>query len=755
MAADVELVAKLREGGMQRPKTTIAEARHAGLSLAVACALLEKESSGGQNVFGQDPTIFVKAGEVTREKYLEYKRQRVASGNKLMQGVGPCQLTWWEFQDAADEAGGCWKPELNIRVGFRRMADLIERNGPAEGARIYNGSGDRAVKYSQDLLARTRRWEQLLAGMSVPGPGPRLLRRGAEGELVKRLTRRLSFVHSRATGKPYLDGARGRFDRETEAALKAFQREHELDDDGTFGRLSADKLRKAVEREKRRREQLGGGTQPGKEPPAAEPARGDLASLVERALRTDRRHDAALEDLLAYGLGRRRQLKRLVEQQAHSPEALLSEIVAILLRIEDDVEELKKAEQQEPATAEPVALADAPGAPDAAAPVMVEALVEVPAASGGQTTKVPATVTQVEPPPPSAPEGPASPHMNATAGRAVALTAAALADLPDRAIAGMIREHDEAIDVARGVLVERFTRYEDELARLRPRDKRGKSGKSGGSATPGGPPAGGGKVKPGKGRGGGAPTGGSVADIRLGDQAHLVRASKIALSRFLAAKGSPEHVALRRALKREARGRKRGEIATRTWEKGVRASQHLLKREVTGVMDGELQRLLERYWPSDSAMRRLLRSSAGWRLIKGQVSPNFNLREFACKDGTPYVQGLVREQGLTEKHARARAGELAKRLERVRKAGGDRKLVLTSVYRTIAHNAAQPGSATNSSHLRGFAADIQPPAGVSLAVHRQHVRAAFEAGVGFYPPANGNFVHGDFDMKLGRRDWTP
>jgi hypothetical protein len=327
--------------------------------------------------------------------------------------------------------------------------------------------------------------------------------------------------------------------------------------------------------------------------------------------------------------------------------------------------------------------------------------------------------------------------------------------MSDRAVARLIREHDAAIGVARGVLVERFAGYEAELARLGrlARPGGGKVTPGGGKVTPGGkvrPP--GGKVIPGAGPVN--PGKGSVADIRLGDQAHIVRASKIALARFLAAKGNQEHVPLRRALRREAIGRKRGEIATQNWQKGVRAAQHLTGQKATGVMDGELQKTLQRHWPSDSALRRLMRGTPAWRLIKGQLSPNFNLREFACKDGTPYVTGLVREQGLTKEQAKQRARELAKRLERVRKADGDRKITLTSVYRTVAHNAKQPGAVKNSSHLRGFAADIPAPQGVSLETHHKHVRAAFEAGVGYYPPPRGSFVHGDFDAKLGlARNW--
>ncbi|HET8951208.1 MAG TPA: DUF882 domain-containing protein, partial [Solirubrobacteraceae bacterium] len=145
-----------------------------------------------------------------------------------------------------------------------------------------------------------------------------------------------------------------------------------------------------------------------------------------------------------------------------------------------------------------------------------------------------------------------------------------------------------------------------------------------------------------------------------------------------------------------------------------------------------------------------------WRAIPGQISPNFNLRELACSDAgrTPYIAGLMREQGLTKKEARARAKALARRLERLRKLGGDRPLLITSAFRTRAYNATLPGAATNSAHTRGFAVDTPPPRGVSLSQHRAHVMEAFECGVGYYPRGRGYFVHGDFDHTLGgRRTW--
>ena len=157
---DHVLISRLRAGGIATPRVAVDEARRAGLPLPFACALLEKESAGGHNVFGHDASIFSGAGAVTREKYLAYKRLR---GRTKMQGVGPVQLTWWELQDAADREGGCWRPEINMRVGFRHLAELIREHGESDGARRYNGSGDAAAAYSAELLTRARRWERILA----------------------------------------------------------------------------------------------------------------------------------------------------------------------------------------------------------------------------------------------------------------------------------------------------------------------------------------------------------------------------------------------------------------------------------------------------------------------------------------------------------------------------------------------------------------------------------------------------------------
>jgi uncharacterized protein YcbK (DUF882 family) len=252
------------------------------------------------------------------------------------------------------------------------------------------------------------------------------------------------------------------------------------------------------------------------------------------------------------------------------------------------------------------------------------------------------------------------------------------------------------------------------------------------------------------------PLGGKAINTTLGDRGVFVRRSKIALSRYLAKKGNSEHRALRRTLRREAATPRSGNTASPAWAQAVKAVQHISGRPVTGELDGELTKVLQEYWPRDNPGKRILRATPAWRTIPGQLTPNFNVKEFACKDAahTPYIKGLMREQGLSKKDAKARAKGMAERLERVRKLSGDRPITINSAFRTKAYNASLTGSATNSAHTRGYACDTTPPRGISLDQHKAHVTQAFECGIGYYPMGRGYFIHGDFDKTLGgRRFW--
>lgn len=83
--------------GIKNPYMVWRASQASGLPFPVLCAVLEKETGGGANIFGHDPTIFVGAGTVTKAKYLEYKaeRDRFAPKSHQMQGVGPHHVLLW------------------------------------------------------------------------------------------------------------------------------------------------------------------------------------------------------------------------------------------------------------------------------------------------------------------------------------------------------------------------------------------------------------------------------------------------------------------------------------------------------------------------------------------------------------------------------------------------------------------------------------------------------------------------------------
>lgn len=181
-------VDSLAAWGIQRPREVLEIAAAVGLELACAAVLLEKESGGGRNVWGHDavPTggFYDKGDPVTRDAYLAWKPHRGRLGS---QGVGPCQLTWSGYQDQADALGGCWDPAVNMRVGFRVLADLIGQHGARDGFRRYNGSGPAAQRYADDAMRKLAKWRDRLG--TTPAPRPRggflmALNDAEQGELL-------------------------------------------------------------------------------------------------------------------------------------------------------------------------------------------------------------------------------------------------------------------------------------------------------------------------------------------------------------------------------------------------------------------------------------------------------------------------------------------------------------------------------------------------------------------------------------------
>jgi len=159
---DAELIRVMRQNGIVKPAETLRVSREVELALPLACALLEQESSGGHNVFGHDNVRNpIKGGNVTKARYLEYKRYReLGLGSN---GVGPTQLTWSGYQDRADELGGCWVYDVNLRVGFAVLCAHIRQRGVYHGYWDYNGR----EAYARQVMPKVLKWQALLG--ATPG----------------------------------------------------------------------------------------------------------------------------------------------------------------------------------------------------------------------------------------------------------------------------------------------------------------------------------------------------------------------------------------------------------------------------------------------------------------------------------------------------------------------------------------------------------------------------------------------------------
>ena len=121
-----------------------------------------------------------------------------------------------------------------------------------------------------------------------------------------------------------------------------------------------------------------------------------------------------------------------------------------------------------------------------------------------------------------------------------------------------------------------------------------------------------------------------------------------------------------------------------------------------------------------------------------QLTPNFRVREFRCKDGSDPI--FVDE-------------ELVALLQQIRQHFG-KPMIITSGYRTPAHNKACGGTAY-SQHLYGRAADFKI-AGVgpdTVAAYAETLLPG-RGGIGVYPPKAGRaegWVH--IDTRASKSRW--
>ncbi|WP_371031282.1 hypothetical protein [Pseudoclavibacter sp. JSM 162008] len=166
MARAVDIIAA---HGVQNADAIVRAAVAVGLEVAIAAAIIEKESNGA-NIYGHDRGgVFSSIGlgkpadnRVTEDNFRDFRR-RIASG-ETSNGVGPAQITWPGYFPQAERQGvRLWVAEDNIRFGLTIFAGHLRGSGDLVAAgHAYNG----ARQYGVDLANMVARWRERLAGAS-------------------------------------------------------------------------------------------------------------------------------------------------------------------------------------------------------------------------------------------------------------------------------------------------------------------------------------------------------------------------------------------------------------------------------------------------------------------------------------------------------------------------------------------------------------------------------------------------------------
>lgn len=117
------------------------------------------------NVFGQLPPSGCgqpRGSAVTEESYRAYLVDRARCG---AQGIGPLQITYGPLQDIVDQRGGCWRPEINVRVGLELFAGHLTKTAdPARSYSLYNTGKPGPSPYAAKAMLLLPGWQQVIEG---------------------------------------------------------------------------------------------------------------------------------------------------------------------------------------------------------------------------------------------------------------------------------------------------------------------------------------------------------------------------------------------------------------------------------------------------------------------------------------------------------------------------------------------------------------------------------------------------------------
>ena len=162
---------------------------------------------------------------------------RKAAYESVSWGLGQVMGAHWAWLGFPDVDALVAEARTGDAGQARLMARFIDKAGLTEAlrnhdweafARGYNGPGFRKNDYHTKLAAAYRRHASGASSAAEPSVTPPLLAEGSAGEAVRDLQQKLS-----ALGYPL--AADGIFGADTQAAVRAFQRDHDLGADGVVG----------------------------------------------------------------------------------------------------------------------------------------------------------------------------------------------------------------------------------------------------------------------------------------------------------------------------------------------------------------------------------------------------------------------------------------------------------------------------------------------------------------------------------------
>lgn len=160
---DAQKIQVASDNGIENAGTLMQLCRKLDFPFYIACAYLEQETSGGDNVFGSDGgkgswfnggDLVQETGtkQVTRDRYLIYRLYKDEPGH-INQGVGPMQLTADVVQQAADAKGGCWIWQDNVETGLETLLDFKATRTWDGTALRWNG-GQAFVDHNRQLRVK-------------------------------------------------------------------------------------------------------------------------------------------------------------------------------------------------------------------------------------------------------------------------------------------------------------------------------------------------------------------------------------------------------------------------------------------------------------------------------------------------------------------------------------------------------------------------------------------------------------------------